>query len=84
MLTESDGTRVLRFEKDVYFFHKAALLELLNAVPHGTRLVVDRGAADFVEHDVREALHDFQLVAGLRGIEVELRGVTAVAGVGGH
>ena len=84
MLTESDGTRVLRFEKDIYFFHKAALLELLNAVPHGTRLVVDRGAADFVEHDVREALHDFQLVAGLRGIEVELRGVTAVAGVGGH
>ena len=84
MITESDGTRVLRFEKDIYFFHKAALLELLNAVPHGTRLVVDRGGADFVEHDVREALHDFQLVASLRGVEVELRGVTAVSGVGGH
>jgi MFS superfamily sulfate permease-like transporter len=81
---EPAGTCHVRFEKDVYFFHKAGLFEVLHAVPAGTRLLVDRGAADFVEHDVCEALHDFQLVAGLRGVEVELAGIPRVTSVGGH
>ncbi len=79
-----EGTVHIRFEKDVYFFHKASLFEALHATPAGTRLVVDRGAADFVEHDVCEALHDFQIVARLRGVDVELRGIPGVASVGGH
>lgn len=75
-IVDDDGVRTVRFTKDIYFFHKAALLDALEQAPASTkRLVVDKGAADFVAEDVREALEDFATLARSRGMELEIRGV---------
>ncbi len=73
---DHEGVRTVRFTKDIYFFHKAAVLDALEQAPPGTtKLIVDKGAADFVAEDVREALTDFETLARNRGIELEVRGV---------
>ncbi len=77
-------TRTIRFEKDIYFFHRPALMAALDAIPEGYTLVVDRGAADFVEDDALEILHDLQSTAGSKNIRVEIRGLEPKAGVGAH
>lgn len=78
--------RVISFSKDAYFFHKAQLLDALNGAPEGTtRIVVAKGAADFVSEDVREALADFEALAVRRGIKLEVRGVPRASLMpGGH
>jgi MFS superfamily sulfate permease-like transporter len=73
---DDGGVRIVRFAKDVYFFHKAQVLDALDKAPAGTRLLlVDKGAADFVSEDVREAIADFETLARGRGMALELKGV---------
>jgi MFS superfamily sulfate permease-like transporter len=83
-VVDEPGTRTVRFEKDIYFFHRPALIEALESTPKGHRLVVDRGDADYVEDDALEILHDLEVTARSKGIELELRDVEAKAGVGAH
>jgi MFS superfamily sulfate permease-like transporter len=74
--TDEDSVRTVKFTKDIYFFHKAAVLDALEQAPAGTtRLIVDKAAADFVAEDVREALADFETLARTRGMELEIRGI---------
>ncbi len=81
---EQEGVRRIRFLKDIHFFHKPSLLEVLDRTPAQTLVIVDRGASDFVEHDVVEAICDFRSVAGSRGVEVVLVGIEPVEPVGAH
>jgi MFS superfamily sulfate permease-like transporter len=84
--SDRDGTRTVRFTKDLYFFHKAAVLDALEHTPSGTkRVVIDKGAADFIAEDVREAITDFETLARSRGMELEVRGVPRASLMpGGH
>ncbi|MDO9022068.1 MAG: SulP family inorganic anion transporter [Deltaproteobacteria bacterium] len=83
-VVDEGGTRTVRFQKDIYFFHRPALIEALESTPKGYRLVVDRGGADYVEDDALEILHDLEETARSKGIELELRNVEAKPGVGAH
>ena len=84
VLTEEEGIKRIRFQKDIHFFHKAALIDVLEDQPEQTLVVIDKGAADFVEHDVIEAICEFRDAAATHGVEVELVGIEPVKAVGGH
>lgn len=76
IVRDERGARTIRFAKDLYFFHKPQLLAALEDVPAETRrIVVDKGAADFVSEDIREALGDFETYAARRGITFVVLGV---------
>lgn len=79
-----DGAYVIRFEKDIYFFHKAALMSALSTLPKGAVVIVDKGAADFIEYDVLEAIQDFRSVAPKLGVQVKMHNVPSVRPLGGH
>jgi MFS superfamily sulfate permease-like transporter len=66
---------VISLKKDVYFFNKAALLETLERMPEGARVVVDGSASDFIDHDIVEALNNFSSTASRRKIQLEVREV---------
>lgn len=77
--------RTIRFTKDIFFFHKAALLASLDRLPVGTtRVIVDGGASDYVELDVREAVHDSRENVERQGAKLEIRGIAPVEGALGH
>jgi MFS superfamily sulfate permease-like transporter len=66
---------VISLKKDVYFFNKAALLEALEKLPEGARVVVDGSASEFIDHDIIEALGSFGSTASRRKIQLEVREV---------
>lgn len=77
--------RTIRFEKDIFFFHKAAILAALDRLPEGTKkVVVDAGASDYVELDVREAVHESRENVERQGATLEIVGIAPVEGALGH
>ncbi|GAB4111390.1 MAG: hypothetical protein OHK0013_47410 [Sandaracinaceae bacterium] len=82
---DEGGVRTIRFTKDIFFFHKAALLSAMEHAPVGTtKVVVDVGEADYVEMDVREAVHDNRENVERQGAELVIVGIRPVEGALGH
>ncbi len=81
---ESDGTVLIRFRRDATFLVKPALMDLLDELDDGTRLVLD-ATEHYVDQDIKEALVAFLEDAHTRKIDVTLRGFDlAGVGAGGH
>lgn len=71
-----EGDRfVISLKGEVYFFNKAALLQALERLPEGAVVVVDGSAADFIDHDIVEALGNFGHAAPQRKIRLEIRDI---------
>jgi MFS superfamily sulfate permease-like transporter len=82
---DAGEVRTIRFEKDIFFFHKAAILAALDRLPEGTKkVVVDAGASDYVELDVREAVHESRENVERQGATLEIVGIAPVEGALGH
>ncbi len=81
---EADGTVLIRFRRDATFLVKPAMMDLLDELDDGTRLVLD--ATDhYVDQDIKEALVAFLEDAHSRKIEVTLKAIhLAGVGAGGH
>lgn len=75
----ADGDHLLiRFAKDQTFLNKATLKSALADLTPGTTVILDRGAADFIDDDVEELIMEFVQAAPGRGLIVEEVGVTEV------
>lgn len=74
LVVTHDGSNVLiRFAKDVSFLNKPALVGCLEQIPEGATVLIDGTRAQFIDHDIAEALEDFVASAPARGVQVELR-----------
>lgn len=80
---EQDGPLYLRLPEHVSFLNKASIVTTLEQLPSGSRVVLDGTRSDVIDHDVLEAIEAFRQAAPARGIDLELRGIRAVA-VAGH
>ena len=71
---DEEGIHCVRMElsENVSFLNKAAVSSALQAVPNGSRVVIDAGASRHVDRDVLEIIEDFRVSAPLRSITVEL------------
>jgi MFS superfamily sulfate permease-like transporter len=82
---DGQGIRTIRFAKDIFFFHKAGLLAATESFPKGTtKVVVDLGAADFVELDVRESLYENRANVERGGAKLEFLGITPTDAAPAH
>lgn len=72
-ITRDGDTHVIRFAKDVSFLNKPPLMRVFAAIPPGASVLIDGTQAEFVDHDILEAIDDFVLSAQARGIRVDLR-----------
>jgi len=78
-----EGERyVLQLKQDVYFFNKAALLEALEKMPEGARVIIDGSASSFIDHDVLEVLASFDRLASRKNIQLEVRELRQMPVVG--
>ena len=73
----------LRLPEHVSFLNKASIVTTLEQLPTGSHVVLDGTRSDVIDHDVLEAIEAFRQAALARGIQLELRGIRAVA-LGGH
>ncbi len=79
----SDGTVTVKFRRDATFLSKPALLQILDELTDGARLVID-GTGEYIDQDIKETLAGFMADAQSRKIEARLVGIDlSGAGAGG-
>jgi MFS superfamily sulfate permease-like transporter len=74
VIVTPDGNNVLiRFAKDVSFLNKPALLRVFADIEPGMHVLIDGTRAQFIDHDIADAIDDFVASGRARGIAVDLR-----------
>lgn len=68
------GQVLLRFRRDGTFLSKPAIVELLEAIPDGERVLID-GTGEYIDQDVKEVLAAFLADAPRRSILVTVTGI---------
>jgi MFS superfamily sulfate permease-like transporter len=79
---EQPDTMHLRLSEHVTFLNKASIVNTLERLPAGTRVILDGTQSTDIDNDVLEAIESFRLVAEERNINLELRGIRQVEVVG--
>ncbi|HSI27789.1 MAG: SulP family inorganic anion transporter [Methylophilus sp.] len=71
--TTKDGQEVfeLVLAEEVSFFNKASILEVLEAIPRNSKVVIDCTNCKAIAYDVVEFIHGYQQHAKLKNITVE-------------
>ncbi len=72
-MSSADGREVHYFvlAEEVSFFNKARIIEALETIPANAKVVIDCTNSKSIAYDVVEFIHDYQLHAKLKNIEVE-------------
>ncbi len=76
VLVESNGTKILKLKLGsiVGFFNKGAIIQTLELIPEGSRVIIDASGTGFIDPDIVEVLEDFALSHANRNISYELIG----------
>jgi len=71
-----DGRLVHHIElaQEVSFFNKPSIIEALEAIPKGVKVVIDCSKTKSISYDVAEFIRDYHLHAKLKNIDVETIG----------
>jgi MFS superfamily sulfate permease-like transporter len=72
------GTLHLRLSEHVTFLNKASIVNTLERLPAGSRVILDGTKSEDIDHDVLEAIETFRQAAPERNIDLELRGIRQV------
>lgn len=87
--TESDGGAQpyvhIQLAEQVTFLNKAAVRRVLQEIKSGTTVEIDATGSKHIDRDVLEIIHDFEIEARNKGIEVLTTGLPEfVPATGGH
>ncbi len=72
-LSMSDGVSVhhIVLAEEVSFFNKASIIQVLEAIPSNSKVIIDCSQSTSIAYDVVEFIRDYQLHAKLKNIHVE-------------
>lgn len=75
--TSKDGEyRLIKFNKDVFFYNKAKLMGILSTIEDGETVYVDATKASFIDHDIFLTLKEFKETAANKQITVVYKSIT--------
>lgn len=64
---------LIKFTKDVSFLNKSTLLNAMESVPEGSRVLIEGSAIQYYDNDILEIINDFTKSATQKNIEVEIK-----------
>ena len=69
-----EGKEIYRIllSEEVTFLNKGSILQTINRVPAGSRVVIDGSKSKVIDHDVIEVIRDFTVNAVSRNVDVEV------------
>lgn len=77
VLYQTEGnSKLIIFNKDIFFFNRAEIANVLRRIEDGDNVYVDATKANFIDYDVYVTLNEFAKEAKLRGINLDLKGIT--------
>lgn len=71
---DSDDAIVIKLSEDVTFLNRASIMQTLDEVPAGTKLVIDATRSVNIDFDVKEIILEFREKAKLNNIELTILG----------
>ncbi len=77
-LTRYQDNYLVRLHKDISFLNRARLVEILESIPHGSKVLIDGTRARFIDHDIQETISDFIEYSSLKKIKVLSEGLTSL------
>lgn len=72
-VTNQDKLVVITLKNNVTFLNKFSLKDELRKLPGNAEVIIDTRAALFIDHDIKETIEQFEILAPKRGIKVEIR-----------
>lgn len=73
IFTVNDGDhRLIRLRKDVSFFSKPKLKNILEHIPENTSVIIDLTRAEFIDKDIIDTLNEFTVNAPEKNIKVKI------------
>ena len=67
---------LIKFNKDVFFYNRAALVKIFTSVKENDSVYIDGSSIDFIDYDIYMTIEDFAHSAKQKNIKVELNGIT--------
>lgn len=67
---------ILDFKKDVFFYNRAELMQILSRLKSGDKLTFDGRNVDFMDHDIFLAIEEFVKDAPIKNIEIEVKEIS--------
>ncbi len=77
---DDKNTIGIRLSEDVSFLNKANILQTLDQIPDGKKVVLDGSNTHHIHPDVIEIIQDFIISAPAKSIDVEVRGLDSFLG----
>ena len=72
-----DENKVLiQFNKDIFYFNKAELIQKLSSINEGDVVFIDGVKSGFIDHDIYLTLEEFKKEVVKRNIFIELKGIS--------
>ena len=69
---EGKETYRILLSEEVTFLNKGSILQTINRVPAGSRVVIDGSKSKVIDHDVIEVIKHFTVNAVSRNVDVEV------------
>lgn len=73
---------LLRLRKDISFFVKPKLKELLEGIPENSVLVIDMSRVEFIDRDIQDTIEEYRQHAHLKNIRVNVKEVAVQSKTG--
>ena len=72
---DNGGLRTITLAQEVSFLNKGGILQMLNAIPEGSKVIIDGTNSKYIHNDVLEIIQDFQVSSISKNISLELKGL---------
>ena len=72
---ECDNTHIIELAEEISFLNKGGILQMLNAIPDGSKVIIDGSKSRYIHHDVLEILQDFKVSCRSKKIKLEIKGI---------
>lgn len=65
----------ITLSEEVSFLNKGKILQILNELPEGSKVLIDGSKSTSIHHDVNEIIKNFQTSSKTRNISLEIKGI---------
>jgi MFS superfamily sulfate permease-like transporter len=73
MIVNHEGNYLIKFTKDASFLNKSTLLNAIESVPEGSKVLIEGSAIQYYDNDILEIINDFTKSASRKNIDVEIK-----------
>ncbi len=69
------GVHKITLAEEISFLNKGGILQMLNAIPEGSKVIIDGTNSKYIHHDVLEIIQDYKVNSASKNISLKIKGI---------